>query len=106
MFLFIFKVIEVYTDLEFDPDDAMHDFNLIEERGLGVLITQAIGNDYSTFESVLTMTIDDARQNETNIPSFIQKLNDNMTNIFTSKEFTEWLTNLEHALYGDDKKDE
>ena len=65
------EVISLYTDLEWDQTNFLIQFNLMEQYGLIDKIVKAIGPDYSRFQTVLNMTIEDMITNERSLLSKI-----------------------------------
>ena len=57
--LFMKIVISYYTDLEWDQNNFLLQFNLLEQYEITDQIVAIIGRDYEKFQTILNMTLDD-----------------------------------------------
>ena len=65
--LFVVSIIELYTDIEFDATDKLSGFDDLEACGADNYIVNAVASDFSKFESVMNMTVDDAVDRSRNL---------------------------------------
>lgn len=72
--LFIKDVITCYTDLEWDMQNVLIQFNLLEQYGITEKIIATIGPDFEKFQTVLNMTLDDAMTNERTLLSYFENM--------------------------------
>lgn len=70
--VFIQSVLRNYTALEFDEDNVMEGFDLLEESGATDDILNGIGIDVSRFQTVLNMKLDDITENERALVPYIE----------------------------------
>ena len=61
--LFTISVVRSYTDLEFTQENFIGQFDLLMKHGVMDSIVSNIGQDYSAFETLLKMTLDDEYEN-------------------------------------------
>jgi hypothetical protein len=72
--LFIKVVIMLYTDLVWNAENFMIQFDLLEQYKIIEEILEEIGDDIQNFETVLAMTYDDIITNERSLLSRIESL--------------------------------
>lgn len=71
--LFVFAIIECYTDLELGKDDErMKSFDLLEKNNVMFFIRKCLGNEYERLDTVLRMQVEDIYNNERDLPSFLE----------------------------------
>lgn len=71
--LFVICIINYYTSLEIDDNDAMTDYDLLDQVGAIDIIFSLIGKDIESFNTVLTMTYDDMMENERSTTAFLDR---------------------------------
>lgn len=70
--LFVLTLIKLYTDIEIDFNDSLNIFNELDMNNLiDTIITYIPSSEYSKFQTVLNMIIDDEIENNRNIVSYI-----------------------------------
>ena len=84
---FVMRLVREYTDIEYEPENALESFNLIEESNATESIIKAIGKDAERFNTVLDMTINDSIDNYNNIINFISLKTENVGVIFDKLQF-------------------
>lgn len=72
--LFIKVVVTLYTDLEWNAENFMIQFDLMEQYKIIDEILKEIGDDVQSFETVLAMVYDDIVTNERSLLSRIESL--------------------------------
>lgn len=72
--LFIKVVVMLYTDLEWNAENFMIQFDLLEQYKIVEEILKEIGDDVQSFETVLAMVYDDIVTNERSVLSRIESL--------------------------------
>ena len=82
--LFIVSIIELYTDIELDPEDKLTGFDDLERCGADNYIISAISNDFTKFEFVMRMTVDDAIDRERNLIDYIDGKLARVVDLFAS----------------------
>ena len=71
--LFVFSIIEQYTDIELGQnDERIKAFDLIEKYNVMYFITTCMGDEYKRLDTVLKMQVDDIYSNERDLPSFLE----------------------------------
>lgn len=70
-YLYVVTVIKNYTDLEFDDNDIIGGFNLLEENGVTDMLVGGLINDVERFNTVLKMTFDDHMENYRSLISYV-----------------------------------
>ena len=71
--LFVFAIIECYTDLELGKDDdRMKSFDLLEMNNVMFFVRKCLGDEYERLDTVLRMQVEDIYNNERDIPSFLE----------------------------------
>lgn len=69
--LMVIAVIKLYTDIELgENEEILNSFDALEKEGLSGEIFKAIGSDYSSFNTVLKMAVNDAGDNN-NIMNYL-----------------------------------
>ena len=84
---FVMRLVGEYTDIEYEPENSLESFNLIEESNATESIIKAIGKDAERFNTVLDMTINDSIDNYNNIINFISLKTENVGVIFDKLQF-------------------
>jgi hypothetical protein len=93
IFTFVISVIKMYTDLEVDKDDPINDFDLLEQNSLTIKITNAIGDDYNTFETILYSVVEDREKKESSIISYLKNLEQDINKYIASDDFKNLISN-------------
>lgn len=70
-YLYMIVIVRNYTDLEFDDEEAVRDFNSLEEAGISDMLVSLIGEDVEKFNTVLKMTLDDHMENYRSFAGYI-----------------------------------
>lgn len=68
-------LIQAYTDIDMPEDgkENLNIFNKFEENGITSYMCQALESEYTSFNTVFKMMVDDAIFNNTNLPAFIDQ---------------------------------
>lgn len=86
--LFTISVVKNYTDLEFDSENSLGQFDLLMKHGVVETIIPFIADDYASFETVLKMTFDDEYENQRSFVSFMEHKLDVMAEALASMELS------------------
>ena len=71
--LFVFTIVECYTDIELGKDDErMKAFDLLEMNNVMFFIRNCLGDEYARIDTVLKMQVEDIYNNERDLPSFLE----------------------------------
>lgn len=63
-FDFIMNVIDLYTHIEYEKSDSCHAFDLLSQTKILSCILNNIGDDIKDFNTLLTMMVNDCKQND------------------------------------------
>ena len=72
--LFANEVIRRYTDLEFNEEDSLHDYDLLVRSDAMDLFFAVLNKDVARFSNVLDMIVDDTIDKERNMIDFISSI--------------------------------
>lgn len=67
---FVMAVLEMYYDVEYDKNDIYKEFDKINRLSMTPHLCKSV-SDIDEFRLVLTMTLDDFRENNLSIPAFL-----------------------------------
>lgn len=71
--LFVFAIIEEYTDIELGKDaDRISAFDLMEHFNVMYFVSTCLGEEYKRLDTVLKMQVDDIYSNERDLVSFLE----------------------------------
>lgn len=67
---FVMAVLEMYYEVEYDKNDIYNEFDKINRLSMTPHLCKSV-SDIDEFRLVLTMTLDDFRENNLSIPAFL-----------------------------------
>lgn len=71
---FTLSVIDMYTNIIINWDNAVNEYDLLAENGLiGVLVSKIPEQELNEFQTIVNMVLDDIMQNEFTTQQFIRK---------------------------------
>lgn len=77
---FIMKLIENYTDIEFEDEKVSETYDELNKIGaIGTLIAAIPEAEYSEFSTILNMKMDDFRDNEYSLTTFLYNLKESLS---------------------------
>ena len=77
---FVMRLIELYTDIQIDNKNVVSDYDKLNEVGaIGTLIAAIPASEYSEFSTLLDMKMDDFRDNEYSLTSFLYNLKESLS---------------------------
>lgn len=80
--LFVMRLIDIYTDLDIDFNDAhfVKQYDELNKIGaINTLITSIPKSEYTEFSTLLNMKLDDFRDNEYSLTAFIYNLKESLS---------------------------
>ena len=77
---FVMKLIENYTDIEFANEEVVETYDKLNEIGaIDVIVGSIPKSEYSEFQTILNMKMDDFRDNEYSLTAFLYNLKESFS---------------------------
>lgn len=98
MFILIMKALSMYTDIDFNGDNVLDNFDKLGKEQLSSKIIGEIGTDFDSLKAVFDMTVTDARNNENSIVHFINEKILQLSDTINSEDFKKYLSGINLKL--------